>query len=171
MAFRLVRAKRAARTRVGAGVIWPYVSVAEIDELDALMRQLNTDVVKLEQGAAPAMNTQAWADWSNRVARLHEWKWEWTSYMLAWVFWRDDHYGEWSRIGDAVRQEFDNWVASYNERLRSFKQDWGDDSTEAETKEPAGQKAAGEIGDIADVVKVGLAAYFGLLIFKEFRRK
>lgn len=168
---RLARAGNTAKSRVGAGVIFPYVSVAELDELDALMRHLNTDVLKLAPGAAPTINTPEWAAWSNRVAKLIEWKWEWTSYFIAWSFWRDDHYGEFARLGDEVRQEYDNWVASYNERLRSFKQDWGESSTGAQAKEPAGQKAAGEIGGIADLVKLGLLAYFGVLIFKEVRKR
>ena len=35
---------------------------------------------------------------------------------------------------------------------------------------PAGKKAAGDIGGVTDIIKVGLIAYFGLLLFKEVRK-
>lgn len=164
------RARPVARSAFGQ-IIAPYVSVAEIDDLDAKMRHLNTDVVSLSAGEAPSiLMGEAWSAWWKRSREIGDFQWSWASFYTAWGQWRDDHYGEWSRTGDDVRQEFDNTIAGFNERLRDFKARFGAEATTVTTTTPAGKAAAKTLGDIADVLKLAIVAIVGFFVLREVRK-
>lgn len=166
-------ARRRAHRRVAFGqVVWPHVSVEELDDLDAKMRHLNTDIVALSAGLMPPITDgDAWAVWWTRSREIASFQWDWSPFYIGWAEWRDDHYGEISRTGDGVRQEFDNLIAGYNERLRDFKQRFGEDATTVTPTTPAGKAAAKSWGDITSVLKLAIVGAIAYVVVKEVRNR
>jgi len=167
------RRARPPATRSAFGqIIAPYVSVAELDDLDQKMRHLNTDVLGLSAGEAPSIlqGADEWTTWWQRSRDIADWQWSWSSFYTAWGQWRDDHYGEWSRTGDSVRQEFDNTIAGFNERLRDFKQRFGAETTTVTTTTPAGKAASKTLDDIGAIIKLAIVAMLGFFVLREVRK-
>ena len=161
-------ARRKGR-RVGdvIGVIWPYVSVAEIEKLDAKIINLHTDIMALR--VPPPENVQDVEEiqvWVVRDRALAQFKREWTAYRGVWNAWKRDHYGEIARTGDGVRQSFDDVRSGYNEYLRRYKAEWQGETEAKPAESDAGKESPIEKGlstlhllSLAVIAGVGVYAY------------
>jgi hypothetical protein len=151
------------------GVIWPYVSVSEIEKLDAKIIHLHTDIMALSIKAPPDGSTpEVWTEHLMAQRRLAAFHIEWTAYRSAWDVWKRDHYGEIARTGDGTRQEFDDLRSSYNEWLRRFKATWGGQTEVKPAESEAGKESPVEKGlDALTWISIAVVAGVGFYAYKQ----
>ena len=156
--------QRHGGAQFGQLIEWPFVAVEDIEQLDAKIRNFNTDVFVASVGDAPniATDPEGFAAWQGRTAELIDFKWSWTSYRVGWSGWVDDHYSTLSRVGDSVVVEFEAFGRGYNEMRRRFTELMGADATSAPPAktEPKGKPDVIGAVKFASVAVVALAGVY-----------
>jgi len=137
------------------------VDSKEIQDLDAQIQQLNTDV----NSASPGFDSHN-GELMNRML-------EWQAFMSRWTTWRIAHtsFLEQTAVpllgNPEVGPEFEAFVSEYNERLRQWKA--GGLPTGAD-KSHAGQtildRAVDTVGTVGTVAAIGALAWIGFTIYQ-----
>ena len=155
--------EQAAASRVGFVV--RFVRLDDIEDLDAKIRQLSSEwelqFVAIEPGS-PAY--PAW----------QKWRIDFVPWRAVWSGWKASHVSLWERSGDTEVAEFRDFEAGYNELRRRFVEDL--QAMTGTDEQPTGSKGtttvvSDTLGDIGGVIKLGLFAYFAVLVFKEVQRR
>ena len=155
-------------------LIWPHVSVADLDALDAKQLELDSDIrrrqLEIEAGPPVPDNMGDMPAWIAKLqldkARIASYRAEWIGWKVAWAGWKDAHYGEIARTGETVKVEYDAFVSSFNEFRRRLIEEFGGE-TNVKREVPAGERAALDVGGIGDaVLLLGLAGIGAFFLYK-----
>lgn len=149
---------------VGA-LAW-FVGMDNIEGLDAMVRNLHTDVLAVELGPAPnpVTDPDGFGAWLEADRWVSAFRWKWVAFSTAWGQWVDDHYSTLSRTGEDAVQQFEQFQSQYNEHLRTFTEEFPGE-TKAEKSE---QKPTGGTTEIPSTIKwasaavIAVAAAYGL---------
>ena len=135
------------------------VTVADMEQLDAKIRNLNTDVFAAELPPPPSGDLEATSAHIDRVVWLMGFRWSWTSFRVRWNAWVDSH-GTFEWLEDSP-QEFGEFQRQYNEFLRQFREGLGNKATSATKAKP--EEKEPDAADVAGAVKFASLAVVALV--------
>lgn len=145
---------------------WDYVSLEQIEYLDARVEHLNTDVVDYDLPDAPNPLTEpeAYNAWDARRVWLTSFRWDWTTFYTSWNQWAmDASSSPIRRIGSENLAEYDNFRSRYNELRRQWRAELGTGATQAseaqpEAGKPAGSKGKGAVSEAMSTIQLASLA-------------